>query len=211
MKCSCFFPVLAALSLLFFSSCTSEVREVPVPVLRSRENSCLALAHSGDLIVRSGRDEISRLFCLMNTRDPRYSHCGVLYRTDSGLYVYHIIGEGSNRREGQVQYEAVASFVNEKVNKQWAIIRYTVEPAVLKAFCDTISSFYHTGLFFDTRFDLTSNDKMYCSEMVYKAMLAATRDSAFIVPSVAQSGKRYIAIDNLYGNKISQTICEITY
>ncbi len=47
--------------------------------------------------------------------------------------------------------------------------------------------------------------------MIYKAFVLASKDSLLILPTLTQTGKKYIAVDNLFGHKHCKTIGEITY
>lgn len=199
------------LSGLYFNACRPpSVPEKGYADSGSAIDSCISLIQSGDLILRCGRDEISKFFCQLNTRDKKYSHCGTAVKTDSGVYIYHITGDADNVT-GRMIYEPVFSFAHPKKNSKWAIVRYDFDSVTRWQFCKKVASFYTAKTVFDEQFDLQSDDKMYCSEMVYKAMLAATQDSLFILPTISVSGKPYIAVDNLSENKHCRTICEITY
>jgi hypothetical protein len=59
-------------------------------------------------------------------------------------------------------------------------------------------------------FDLTTDDKLYCAEFIYKAMAEATADSAFFTPT-SVAGYTFMGIDNLFVNPHAKTICEIRY
>jgi hypothetical protein len=175
-----------------------------------RNDSFLAFARSGDIVLRCGKDEISRLFCRLNRRNQHYSHCGVLSNTDSGLYVTHIIG-GSENPEGGILYEPVRLFIRPEQNSRWALIRYDLDSTRLEIFQQNIHRPLDSTIRFDAAFDLATDDKMYCSELLYKGLIKAAQDSLYIRLSAGRSGKQYIAIDDLFENRHCKIICEVSY
>lgn len=195
---------------LVLPSC-SEKHEVPETVSYTAINdSALVLARSGDIILRCGKDELSKLFCRLNTRDPHYSHCGVLSCTDSGIFVAHIIG-GDDNPGGYIRYEPVRSFIRPEQHTRWALVRYDLDSAARERFRESMRLTLEKKIRFDAAFDLATDDRMYCSELVYKMLLQATADSAYLIPTVSSPGRKYIAIDNLFGNTHSTTVCAISY
>jgi hypothetical protein len=198
---------------LFFlnESCTSQkVKPLNSANYNYNFDSCQALIKSGDLIVRLGNDDISQLFANLNTRNKNYSHCGVAIVTDSSINVYHIIG-GVYNQEGLLRVERLVDFINPKNNARWGIVRFVLDSVERNLFCGKICEYYKRGIAFDNKFDLMSDNKMYCSELVYKSLVFASKDSSIVRPTIAYNGKPYIAIDDLLGNKWSQTICEVVY
>ncbi len=169
------------------------------------------LFHNGDLIVRAGNDQLSELFKKLNTIEKKYSHCGVLIKKDNNYYVAHIIA-GLKHRHHRILLEKWEDFVQEKNNNAWAVYRYALDTQFIKKMTDTLLVWKSSrNIAFDADFDLISNDKMYCSELVYKALLAAGAKVDFIQQSSTRQAKKYIAIDNLYKHKYCNLICEMRY
>ncbi|MDI9319807.1 MAG: YiiX/YebB-like N1pC/P60 family cysteine hydrolase [Phycisphaerales bacterium] len=173
-------------------------------------DSLVSKITQGDLVLRAGKDEMSQLFCRLNARNKNYSHCGVVFKTDSGCYVYHIIG-GVDNFEGKIVYEPMAHFVSNAKNTRWAIVHYDLDSLIRAAFCKRILQYAQQHITFDSQFDLATEHQMYCSEMVSKAFVFATHDTDYISKTIAHSGKPYIAIDNLFDNNHGRIICEVIY
>lgn len=173
-------------------------------------DSAINLIQSGDIVLRKGRDQLSQIFASLNTHNQQYSHCGLAQRTDSGLYIYHIILSEHNP-EGKVMFESVNSFINPTINAKWAIVRYQLNSQQISDLLQQVKNYAADGLTFDKQFDLATDDKMYCTEMLYKALVSTTKDTLLIAPTISISGRKYIAVDNLFGNNSSKTIGEITY
>ena len=180
------------------------------PICLPIADSILSKIGQGDLILRAGKDEISQLFCRLNARNKNYSHCGVAFKTDSGCYVYHVIG-GVENPDGSVVCEPIARFVSKANNTRWAIVHYDLDSLSRIAFCKKIVQYAQQHITFDSQFDLATERQMYCSEMLSKAFVFATHDTEYIAKTIAHSGKPYIAIDNLFDNNHGQIICEVIY
>jgi hypothetical protein len=192
-------------------ACTQvQTQGVPIAQYSKVNDSAIQLIRNGDLILRTGKDQLSQLFKNLNTRNKTYSHCGIAMLSDSGILVCHIIGTTQNT-DGRIVYEPIDTFIQSKGNSAWAIIRYDFDSVTQQELIQKIDFFARQNISFDTHFDLATDDKMYCSEMVYKALLTATKNKELLETTIAQSGKKYVAIDNLFEHKHCKTICEIAY
>jgi hypothetical protein len=178
--------------------------------ITAKNIAALSSVRNGDFIFRCGKDEVSQLFCRLNKSNQQYSHCGVAISTDSGLYVCHIIG-GTDNPDGKIRLEKIQTFIDAVKNKRWAIVRYQLSAKEQSLFLMQLEYFRINNVSFDTQFDLATDDKMYCSELLYKSLIIATKTPGFIEFTQTLSGKKYIAIDNLFQNKHCETICEIAY
>jgi hypothetical protein len=73
-----------------------------------------------------------------------------------------------------------------------------------------VDSLFQKEIPFDMQFDLQSNDRLYCAEMVYKAIQQAVEnDSLFTV--TMHKGFSFVSTDNLFVNKQAQILCRINY
>lgn len=190
--------------------CACKEKQLEQKVVLVNNDSAIKGIQTGDLILRRGKDQVSDFFARLNTRNQKYSHCGIAVQTDSGLFVYHILAT-VNHLEGQILYEPIHSFIRPKINAGWAIIRYDLDSTQQAQLVAKIQAYARQKITFDQQFDLQSDDKMYCSEMLYKALLFASKDSLRLPITIASSGKKYIAIDNLFEHKNCKTIGEIAY
>lgn len=197
---------------ILFTACQSakdKPRTDTIAHQRIYDSAATLLAH-GDLVLRLGRDDLSKMFARLNVRNPKYAHCGVAFSTPKGFWVYHVIA-GAAHPEGTVVIEPLSSFVSAKDIEQWAIIRYDFTPNQKALFLQNIQDDYRRKISFDKDFDLATDQAMYCSEMIYKAIIKATADTTYIQQTKTHAGKPYIAVDNLFEHKHCQTICEVVY
>ncbi len=198
------------LFFLLIIACSCKEKQPNQKVVVAHNDSAIKGIQTGDLILRRGRDQVSDFFARLNTRNQTYSHCGLAVQTDSGVFVYHIMAT-VNHVEGQIIYEPIYCFIDSKINSRWAIIRYDLDSTKVSHLLAKMQDYISRKITFDEQFDLQSDDKMYCSEMLYKALFFASRDTLIMPITIAHSGKKYIAIDNLFEHKNCKTIGEIAY
>jgi hypothetical protein len=66
------------------------------------------------------------------------------------------------------------------------------------------------GMEFDLELDLSTDDKMYCSEIIYKSLLAVTKTDTIEVDRISTT-KPYIPLDKLYLNKFTRKLTHVEY
>lgn len=123
---------------------------------------------TGDLVFRLGNDFASQTFANMNRTDKRFSHVGIISLEDSVPLVYHCLG-GSFNPDQKMLREKMNVFLAPVATKAFGIFRIQAQPHSM-AFQQILHSLYSSGVPFDIQFDLTTNDRLYCSEMVYKVL-----------------------------------------
>lgn len=168
------------------------------------------MLHNGDVVLRAGKDQISQLFKLANTKDQQFSHCGISIKEGETWNVYHVIVT-PNYPEGIILKESFKSFVSHQYNNSAAIIRFSLDSTQVIKFCEAVKRYYALKIKFDKDYNLKSDDKLYCTELIYKSIIQANNNHWLIVPTVSNSGKEYIAIDNLYEHPSTKIIGKIAY
>ena len=158
----------------------------------------------GDLILRTGRDFTSDLMRRVSIVDKTYSHCGIASFENDTLFVYHAIG-GEWNQDQKLKRDPFEFFCNPYENRSFGIFRYELSSdEQLKVFA-LIRKFYNDGMKFDMQFDLDTNDRMYCSEFVYKTIETAT-GHRIKIPLDTLNSKKFVAIDNLFINPFCKEI-----
>ncbi|KXK43663.1 MULTISPECIES: YiiX/YebB-like N1pC/P60 family cysteine hydrolase [Nitrosomonas] len=124
----------------------------------------------GDLVFRTGRDIMSRLV-LSQGDSSRFSHVGIILKQESDLVVVHALpGEGTS--PGGVLVEPLSVFAASdnasdigfyRIKGIDANARNSIREYVLR----------QIGKPFDNDFLLSEDEKMYCTELVLKALSAA--------------------------------------
>lgn len=163
----------------------------------------------GDLILRTGRDFTSDMMRRMSTTDKTYSHCGIASFENDTLFVYHAIG-GEWNPDQKLRRDTFEFFCNPYENKGFGIFRYSLSNNEQLKVDSTIQNFYNSGTMFDMQFNLETNDRLYCSEFVYKTIEIATSDRVKISVDTMNSIK-FIAVDNLFINAFCKQITRIKF
>lgn len=172
-------------------------------------DSSIQLLKNGDLVLRTGTDAISYMLRQMNQKNRTYSHCGIVLYEHGYPFVYHSIGGEDNPNE-RLRRDSASFFFSPVHNQRLGIVRYGLSKAAITRLANIIATYYQAGIRFDMDFDMTTDDKLYCAEFVYKAISQATADTAFF--SLTELlGKVYVGVDDLYENKHAQLIYDYQY
>jgi hypothetical protein len=178
--------VISTLNLVVFNCRGIEKEQNTVfesdnSALKNKMDSFFSLAQSGDIIFRNGIDEISRAARTLSRKDTSYSHCGIVLKEDSVLYVYHSIG-GADNPSGKLQRIPIEEFCDVKINQAFALYRIKQIHEIESQLSKVVQTHYQNELKFDTYFNLASDDAMYCSEFVAKSL-----NQAFVRSNVRHS------------------------
>ena len=206
--------LLAPLASVFLMAGISLRRERATAALISSNNSwnqraidsAIALLQPGDVVLRSGLGADSRIFAELNTKDKSYTHCGIVLMEGGRPMVYHCIG-GEENPDQRMRREDAKTFFSAESNSSMAIVRYAGSPS-LRRLQQVVYDFYLARPKFDLKFDLASDDALYCSEFVYKSFLRAGAD---YIPTSGRLGRTYVAIDDLFMNSHARFVCRLTY
>ncbi len=172
-------------------------------------DSVKPLINTGDLIVRTGNDFTSESLRSLNQRDQTYSHCGIASVENDTLFVYHALG-GEWNPDQKIRRDIFKNFAEPYSNRGIAIYRYTLLPADTDSLMITVKNLYHMGIMFDMKFDLQTNDRMYCAEFVYKAYLMGTRGKLqFSTSSIGNF--TFIGVDDLFLQPLCRLQKKILY
>jgi hypothetical protein len=152
-----------------------------------------ALFESGDLIFRNGNGFTSGVFRKLSLNDQSYSHAGILHRRNGKLFVYHLIG-GENNPNSVMRLEPLENFINPENSESFAVFRCDLDNRKIDSLA---GSYFKAHVQFDMDFDLSTNDKMYCTELIYKILTQISEKDNFL-PLTEMSGVSYVACDNIY-------------
>jgi hypothetical protein len=132
-----------------------------------------ALLKEGDLVLRNGNDLTSQFIKNFSKKDKSYSHSGLVFYKGNTPFVYHILAtEGNDRSE--LVADSLATFCDPRHNSAFAIYRYNMEADELANLKASVLSWHKKGVQFDSVFNLKTDDRMYCSEMIKKGLEKAT-------------------------------------
>ncbi len=127
----------------------------------------------GDLVVRLSRDPVSQLIRQINTDDKSYSHAGLVVMRGGKPMILHSVSGTENPAGGLIAVP-LPRFADPGEHYGFGVFRYDFSPEEMKRLADTLSAWEFKQIGFDSVFNLRSNNRMYCSELVMKAVQSAT-------------------------------------
>jgi Permuted papain-like amidase enzyme, YaeF/YiiX, C92 family len=172
-------------------------------------DSAKKIITTGDLIVRTGNDFTSQSLRSLNQRDKTYSHCGIASIENDSLFVYHALGGEFNPNQ-KIRKDKFEIFAEPYSNRGIGIYRYPLSQREINNLMLTVKQLYKMGIMFDMKFDLQSNDRMYCAEFVYKAYIMGTKGKLQFNTSHIDKFA-FIGVDDLFMHPLCKEQKKILY
>ena len=174
----------------------------------------------GDLVLRCGNDFISESLSDFSQTEKLYSHSGIAIMDNGTMYIY-INMAGDINPDEIMRRDIVDSFITPVHNVAVGVYRYDITAPEREKLKNIVHTHYSNKLQFDMNFDLVTDDKMYCAEMIAKSVEQATGKRIIfstslitpglkekylkkllekkVIPSAKVADQRdYLALDNLY-------------
>ena len=152
---------------------------------------------TGDIICRVGNGIWSDLCRELSKREKRFSHAGVILMGKDGTATV-IHAEGNDFTGiGQVLEEPLAEFLTG--GDSAAVFRLNTPNRALEdemAFKSTIREYL--GVPFDFKFDLSSHERFYCTELVY-CIMGKLDPPVLLTTFRNDKGKEYVPVDQVVG------------
>ena len=164
---------------------------------------------TGDLVVRTGNDFTSESLRSLNQRNQTYSHCGIASLENDSLFVYHALG-GEWNPDQKIRRDPLEVFAEPYSNRGIGLYRFGLSPGEVKTLMVTVKKLHGIGIMFDMKFDLETNDHMYCAEFVYKSYVMGTNGKLRF--SISHIGKfAFIGVDDLFLQPLCREQFKILY
>ena len=151
---------------------------------------------NGDIITRIVNDYTSECLRQINVRDKTWSHCGIASIEHDSIFVYHALGGEFNPDE-QLRRDCLQVFANPVTNRGIGIFRQHLSAKELQALLIIVKRLYAAGVMFDMKFDLQTDERMYCAEFVYKSFLWATNQRIQFNNSRVKE-KIFVGVDDIF-------------
>ncbi len=128
--------------------------------------------HPGDLLFRKGESVVSRLVDIGDTHSV-YSHVGIVFHDTCGWLIVHAVpGETDYPgEEERLKVEPVQDYLAPNRAVSFSLQRLALTNLQIKTLKDKAIEYNIHPPLFDHDFDL-DNDKLYCTEFIYKLYLA---------------------------------------
>lgn len=149
---------------------------------------------NGDIIYRHGNGFFSDYFRKSSNREQLYSHGGIIAIDNNKVYVIH--SEVSELTGvGGVRKESLNVFL--KDISTWAVYRLDTTQVVRDSIVYIANQYLNKETPFDLDFDNTSDDKVYCTELIALSINKSTHRN-LIKATGSIRNKPYFAIDDTY-------------
>lgn len=155
--------------------------------------------------MRNGLDEVSRTTRNFNRKDKTYSHCGILQIEKDTVFVYHALGGVYNRSQALLR-EPIDSFCAPAKTDKFAVYRYRLSAAQGLQLSELVASYYKNKLPFDLFFNFYTDDRMYCSEFVFKCLNKVLDNK--LLQYLNDQEPLYVSVDDLYLNDMAKPVIE---
>ena len=156
------------------------------------------MIRQGDMILRTGNDFTSESLRRLSLNDKTYSHCGIASIENDTIFVYHSLGGEWNPDE-RLRKDPVELFCNPEENRGFAIFSFDFDIRQKRTLDSLLQSWYKKSIMFDMQFDLTTDDRMYCTELVSKAIKITNTNISFATTTL--NNFKFVSIDNLFLHK----------
>lgn len=188
---------------LLYAGCNTAVPEQAPQIDPQAVRHFMAPVQDGDLVLRLGNDITSNMLAQLNLKDKRFSHIGICFTENGAKMVYHSLG-AEYGTHNFLRKDSLQVFFDLADNLSIGYVHPGFNTDIKQQLHDTLEQWYRQQLPFDMDFNWQSDDKMYCSEMVAKAIMR-TGDTIHI-PITDTLGRKYYAIDNILNALTIDTI-----
>lgn len=125
---------------------------------------------TGDLIFRRGLSLISNIVLLAD-KGSEFSHVGMICVKDDDVFVIHITTDESDDGVDRVKLDYLAQFL--RIDRAAETAVYRLKDAFQLRYAgisvENALKFYDQNILFDAALDLTDSQKLYCTELIWKA------------------------------------------
>jgi len=122
------------------------------------------LLKNGDLILRKGKSPESFVVYTAD-KSADFSHIGMVVSKANKLFVVHAVPH----KNKVLKKETIEQFLSKKNASKFAVYRANYSEKKLQTVTNNLIKFYNNKVVFDNQYNLLSNNKMYCTELVLKA------------------------------------------
>ncbi len=128
--------------------------------------------NNGDLIFRKGRSLESFAVCLAD-EEKEFSHVGIVILHNGKPFVIHAVPGKSDGVEDFIKLERVEAFLTPEKASAFAVYRPEFETEIRNRASETALQFYQSKCTFDYAYDIKTESKLYCTELIIKAFREA--------------------------------------
>ena len=157
----------------------------------------------GDLVFRGRNHSWGQMGAKLSDKDKRFGHVGVALNQDG---VWHVIDAGGHplADDATVAEAPLNAFLYSA--QRAAVYRPNLEASAQHIFIERLEWHAASLTPFDGKFDLATPDTLYCTELVWAALIEATGED-LVSEHTMWKGRRVIALDDLqFANGMAEVI-----
>ncbi len=121
------------------------------------------------LVCRSTKTKKHIIAKDFNVTDTLVTHVGIGFISNEGLSIFHVSNDKKNSRNSSLIKENLKQFLSDKQVSYYSIWQYKLDANLVKELKKNVNKTHTNNVEFDYSFDL-DNNKLYCSEFVYKVL-----------------------------------------
>jgi len=165
------FSILAILTIVILSCQNKEPNIVIGNNIKNKTRQKIPMSvydrlQDGDIVLRKGDGPLS--FHLMNNTKEEYTHCGIIFKGKKKWEVIHSLGgEVSKDEIDGVQTMDLDKFIEYSADSVLYICRPVFKDSAGFKVVERANYYLDKKVPFDHRFSLFTEDKLYCSELLY--------------------------------------------
>lgn len=152
---------------------------------------------TGDLILRTGTDFSSDQVKQLCTQNKTYSHAGIIERDADSVFVYHIEPDYEYQTD-KLRREPLARFLDPANNYGFGLARYDLSAAEIDSLLAYLQQQFQRKIPFDMAFQLSTDDSLYCSELISKGLATATQNRIRIQTDKLTDKSKYRLIKHYF-------------
>jgi hypothetical protein len=150
-------------------------------------NAILTDLKNGDLVFRKGRSLESFAVCLAD-KEKDFSHVGLVILRNGIPFVIHAVPGESDGVKDFIKLEKVEAFLSTEKASAFAVYRPGFDTEIRDRVCKVALQFYTSKCTFDYEYDIKTESKLYCTELILKAYREAGVELSGIYPSTVDLG-----------------------
>jgi hypothetical protein len=130
----------------------------------------------GDIIFRRGKSLASQAV-LLTEKNSMYSHAGLICMLKDVPYVIHAVPGESMTEPEEIKFEKLVSFLGYEHASRAGVYRLIKTCGSMRSLAvNTAKQAFDQRVQFDEEYNLNSDDKLYCTELIWKSYRAAGID-----------------------------------
>lgn len=189
--------LLYILFTFFIFSCSEDKVDNQSKLIQQKIlNDIVKNGKSGDIILKKGYGLVSQTIVKALDEKIQISHCGILHKDTitNEFYIIHSVARQVSDADG-VQKISLKKFVNDVKPKDFYLMRYNSNTDFItnEALC-----YLEKRIPFDHKYNLDSNDELYCSEFIYKIFFSEKQFEVF--KSIEIKNKQILLFNDIFKN-----------